>query len=83
MYLTDPMDYIIVHSGERFDFILDTKSPQEIANEGNANGNYWIRAETLENNNLEHTAEAVLHYSTPGVTPNQFTYDDVVNMAHQ
>ena len=83
VHLTGPMDYIIVHSGERFDFILDTKSPQEITNEGNANGNYWIRAETLENNTLEHTAEAVLHYSTPGVTPNQFTYDNVVNMARQ
>ena len=31
-------DYVIVHSGERYDVLVDTK----------ATGSYWIRAETLE-----------------------------------
>ena len=44
VHLTGPYDYIIVHSGERYDFILDTK---ETVPSG-AGGNYWIRAETLE-----------------------------------
>lgn len=87
VHLTSPLDYIIIHSGERYDFILDTKSPQEISTEGNGNGNYWIRAETLEADTMEsrqeHTAEAVLHYSTPGVLPTQFTYDNVANIARQ
>lgn len=50
------VDYIVIHSGERYDFLLTTKPN---------GGNYWIRAETLENDkpmNAMHTAEAVLHY---------------------
>ena len=50
------VDYIVIHSGERYDFLLTTKPN---------GGNYWIRAETLENDipmNAIHTAEAVLHY---------------------
>ena len=50
------VDYIIIHTGERYDFLLHAN--QEISN-------YWIRAETLEVDNTErHTAEAILHYST-------------------
>ena len=51
----ETVDYIIIHSGERYDFILDAY--QEV-------GNYWIRAETLEANLEEgsHMAEAILHY---------------------
>ena len=39
---TDPeeVDFIVIHSGERYDFLLDTT--------GQASGNYWIVAETLE-----------------------------------
>ena len=49
------VDYIIIHSGERYDFILDAY--QEV-------DNYWIRAETLEANMEEgtHMAEAILNY---------------------
>lgn len=53
------VDYIIIHSGERFDFILSADQPV---------GNYWIKATTLEteisqlDGRQEHSAEAVLHY---------------------
>ncbi len=60
------VDYIIVHSGERFDFLLNATQPPN---------NYLIRATTLETSIWEernpriHTAEAILHY-TEAVTPN-------------
>ena len=51
------VDYIIVHSGERYDFILDTFNKVENLK------NYWIRAETLEvNQTEEHSARAILKY---------------------
>ena len=58
------VDYIIIHTGERYDFLLN-------ANENARINNYWIRAETLEINtqngsppypSLGHVAEAILHY---------------------
>ena len=54
------VDFIIIHSGERYDFLLNTSAPEE---------NYWIRARTLEVDMtgqflLGHTAEAILHYNT-------------------
>lgn len=69
------VDYIIIHSGERYDFILDTDA---------TSGDYfWIRAETLEIDTqsnrgkppykaLDHTAEAILQYiekdvAAPGI----------------
>lgn len=49
------VDYIIVHSGERYDFILNTFNKAE--------KNYWIRAVTLEvNTTQEHSARAILKY---------------------
>ena len=86
VHLTGPLDYIIVHSGERYDFILDTK--EEIPS--GENGNYWIRAETLEvastirDGRSVHLAEAVLHYAAPGVpNPNSFIYDNVITRPRQ
>ena len=82
--LTRPYDYIIVHSGERYDFIIYTK--EEVPE---TKGNYWIRASTLETNimdgRLSHTAEAVLHYSIPAVEdPNPFLmYSNVANETRQ
>ena len=62
------VDYIIIHAGERYDFILNTAQTP---------GNYLIRAQTLEVANpqdnpneyefLDHFAEAILHYESPGV----------------
>lgn len=60
------VDFIIIHTGERYDFILDANTPKF--------GNYWIRAETLEidrssncgkppYNSLGHVAEAILQYT--------------------
>ncbi|XP_033744890.1 laccase-1-like [Pecten maximus] len=43
---------IIINPGERYDFLLDANQ---------ITSNYWIRAKTLEIN-LNHTAEAILHY---------------------
>lgn len=81
VHLTGPMDYIIVHSGERYDFILDTKETIP-----HGQGNYWIRAETLETNIMDgrqvHSAEAILHYTRSGIpSPNAFSmYDNVVSL---
>ena len=64
---TDPedVDFIIIHSGERYDFLLDTT--------GQSSRNYWIVAETLETQeDLEYKkylctqgrkAYAILHYT--------------------
>ena len=53
------VDYLIVYSGERYDFIVETyeRMDQDM---------FWIRAETLETNtpNREHTALAILRYGT-------------------
>ncbi len=51
------VDYLIVHSGERYDVILEAN--QEVRN-------YWIRAETLEvlPPDVEHSARAILKYGT-------------------
>ncbi|CAI8006929.1 Xanthine dehydrogenase/oxidase [Geodia barretti] len=56
------VDYIIIHTGERYDFILEANAQF---------GNYWIRAETLEimhqgsgppYKSLGHVAEGILQY---------------------
>ena len=61
-YYFEPMevDYIVIHVGETYDFILETNQPV---------GNYWIRAETLENlpPGEEHSARAILTYNNPEV----------------
>ena len=65
-YLVEPVevDYIAIHSGERYDFLLE-------ANQGS--GDYWMKAETFEidvgssssapYSFFEHSGEAILHYS--------------------
>ena len=62
------VDYIIIHTGERYDFLLsatNTDGPTD----------YWMRGETLEVNtrafappyqSLGNVAEAILHYKQPG-----------------
>ena len=58
----DNVDYIIIQTGERYDFLLNATEKVK---------DYWIRAETLEINKtaggppyptLNHVAEAILHY---------------------
>ena len=76
------VDYLIVHAGERYDFILTAdQSP----------GNYLIRAQILAIADLSSdpsefefvnlTAEAILHYNDVSVPqPNPLTlYDDVID----
>ena len=51
------VDYIVVHSGERYDFVISTGNFDRRA--------FWIRAETLETQSLrnrEHSALAILWY---------------------
>ncbi len=51
------VDYLIVHSGERYDFVIETF--------GKNLQNYWMRATTLEENlgaGVEHSARAILTY---------------------
>ena len=72
------VDYIIIHTGERYDFLLNaTQTPN----------NYMIRAQTLEvkDTNINpnkfqfhnHTAEAVLHYNTAAVPDPKRLYSNV------
>ena len=64
----EEVDYIIIHTGERYDFLLNA------ANTDGPN-DFWMRAETLEIDrsgagppyqSLGHVAEAILHYEQPG-----------------
>ena len=74
------VDYIIIHTGERYDFLLHaTQTPD----------NYMIRAQTLEvkDTNINpdefefynHIAEAVLHYNNRQEPQPQSRYVDVRN----
>ena len=64
----EDVDYIIIHSGERYDFLLSTRDTSGLKD-------YWMRAETLEIDRSEagppfrslgHVAEAILHYKQNG-----------------
>ena len=67
------VDYIIVHSGERYDFILETY-------DDDSNGNaFWIRATTLETletiqQDREHSARAILTYETSSIHVTDWIY---------
>ena len=63
------VDYIMIHPGERYDFLLNATETSK---------DYWIRAETMEINqndqgppyeSLGHVAEAILHYNQDGESP--------------
>ena len=84
-YLVQPVevDYIALHSGERYDFLLE-------ANQGS--GDYWMRAETFEINIgdstappydfHEHYAEAILHYSGSD-RPSSTEYENILRSPRQ
>ena len=76
------VDFIIIHSGERYDFIPQIRDSATIEND------YIIRAETLEvelgcerlgQNQLipENRAEAILHYGNDDNIPNNGMYNDI------
>ena len=69
-YLTSPLrvDYIFIHTGERYDFLLEAKKRWDSFHE-----NYLIRAETLDGNN-QHTAEAILSYADETPTSNDYEH---------
>ena len=71
----EEVDYIIIHSGERYDFILKTKSTMELSSQND----FLVRAVTLEINEATrelldtNTAEGILHYTTRAQpTPAQY-----------
>lgn len=60
----EDVDYIVIHTGERYDFVLNANQTMQ--------SNYWMQAETLEINKtttnppyafLDLSAIAILHYS--------------------
>ena len=52
------VDYIIIHAGETYDFLLDANNQDGT--------NFWIRAETLEEPPVpEHSARGILTYGDP------------------
>ena len=69
-YLTRPMevDYLFVHTGERYDFLLKPKR-----NQGAAQENYLILLETEDN---DHVAEAILSYAPD--RPPSTEYESIV-----
>ncbi|XP_068745488.1 uncharacterized protein [Montipora capricornis] len=78
----EEVDYIIIHTGERYDFLL--KADQTLRKD------YWIRAETLEidssgtgppYHSLGHVAEAILHYQQDGDSVDP--YDNVPSTKYQ
>ena len=82
-YLVKPVDvdYIIIHSGERYDFALKPKYATEVV----IKKNYLIRAETLEVDltkavpypSLGHIAEAILHYGNSSDQPSSTMYFNI------
>ena len=93
-YLTQPItaDYIIIHSGERYDFLLRAKDMSEVM----PKNNFIIRAEVLAIDVapfpigpppgpapypiiVEDRIEAILHYNIPGMDPPESTeYEEIV-----
>ena len=81
------LDYIIIHSGERYDILVNTTAPSPSI----VAGNYWMLAETLEDPKLleqrgycitGHRAYALLHYRKMGFPtwpPNDTMYNPVNN----
>ena len=80
------VDYIILHSGERYDFLLQTKSSAEL--DTIQRNNFIIRAETLEVESeggvsltTTNNAEAILHYriTDPDSAPESTEYESIAS----
>ncbi len=83
-YLTQPVevDYVSVHSGERYDVLVEANQTSQ--------DSFWIRAETLEIDtssgnkapyaSMGHLAEAVLHYSG-SPAPTSVEYESIMAIA--
>ena len=72
------VDFIIIHSGERYDFLLETKTADEIS-DGNNSFPIWGR--TLETSIPDaHYAEAILYYKTSEDSePDSTEYEEIFN----
>ena len=75
-YLTEPIevDYILIHTGERYDFLLRPKTEEE----ANGTTNFRILAETLDINSTN-IAEAFLHYGNEATNPRSTEYEQIVD----
>lgn len=74
-YLTEPLevDYIFIHAGERYDFLLKPKTREE----ANGRSNYLITAETLDR--IEsNRALAFLHYGSMDDNPVSTEYKSII-----
>ena len=70
------VDFIIFHAGERYDFLLETKTADKIS-DGNSSFPIWGR--TLETSIPDvHIVEAILHYDTTP-EPDSTEYENVFN----
>ena len=69
------VDFIIIHAGERYDFLLETKTADEISTEGS---DFPIWGRTLEAE-TPHFVEAILHYNTTR-EPDSTEYEEIFNM---
>ena len=79
-FLTKPIkvDYIFIHAGERYDFLLKPKTKQETREENKLN--YLMSADTLDSNDsVTRSAEAFLHYGDESENPTSTEYESIVN----
>ena len=70
------VDFVIIHAGQRYDFLLETKSIDEISD---GNNSFLIQGKTLETpRSAAHITEAILHYDiTP--EPGSTEYENIAN----
>lgn len=75
-YLTEPVevDYIHIHTGERYDFLLKPKTEAE----AKGKRDFLILAETIQSN-TPNNAEGFLHYGTKEDRPLSTQYQMIVN----
>ena len=79
-FLTKPMevDYIFIHAGERYDFLLKPKTEEEIQQRTN----YLISADTLDSSpDGTRRAEAFLHYGDDSDAPTSTEYESIIDNA--
>ena len=76
-FLTEPreVDYIFIHAGERYDFLLKPKTREE----ANGRENYLISGYTLERDVNMDRALAFLHYGSREGNPDSSEYEDIIN----
>ena len=82
--LIEPVEaqFVIVHIGERYDFLLKANKPRQDVDD------YWIRAETLEvdlttelpHPSLGNLAEGILHYA-PAPSPRSTDYEAIKSVS--